>query len=281
MKRALRTVILVALVASASTAQDAPRGELQVLSYNVHGLPAFVTGDDTLARQRAIGPRLEAFALVALQEDFLEEGHRLLTSGRTHGRALRFSRALSDRVYGSGLSLLSRHRVRAQHEEHYRAFNGVLSAGSDGLASKGFQLARLELAPGVELDVYNTHLDAGGSSRDAAARASQVAQLTSAIHTRSRGRAVLLLGDTNLKASRPRDARTLAELGRATGLRCACRVARARCCGRIDPILVRSGAGLELEVRAWKVERWIDPAGNALSDHAPLRATLRWRRGPL
>jgi len=280
MTRALGSVILLALLASASAAQDAA-GELEVLSYNVHGLPGFITGDDTLARQRAIGPRLEAFALVALQEDFLSEGHRLLAAARTHPQQLRFSRALQDRVYGSGLSLLSRHPLRARHEEHYRAFNGVLSAGSDGLASKGFQLARIELAPGVELDVYNTHLDAGGGRCDAAARASQVAQLTSAIHTRSRGRAVLLVGDTNLEPTRERDAETLTRLQRATGLRCACLVARQRCCGRIDRILLRSGAGLDLSVRRWKVDQWRDRSGRPLSDHAPLRATLGWRRGPL
>ena len=220
MNQVLGSLLLLSLLAATSAAQDSPQGELEVLSYNVHGLPAFVTGDDTLARQRAIGPRLEPFGLVALQEDFLSEGHRLLASGRSHPHVQRFADALSDRVYGSGLCLLSRHRVRARHQEHYRAFNGVLSAGSDGLASKGFQLARLELAPGVELDVYNTHLDAGGSARDAAARASQVAQLTSAIHIRSRGRALLVLGDTNLKASRERDGRTLARFQRATGLSC-------------------------------------------------------------
>lgn len=248
------------------------------MSYNVHGLPGFVTGDDTLGRLRGISPRLRAFDVVGLQEDFLSEGHALLLAQVDQPMRRRFADKLPQRVYGSGLTTLARAKVLSTREVHFTTFHGVVGAGADGLASKGFQVTRLELAAGVELDVYNSHLDAGGSAGDSQARAAQVAQITSSLQGFSGGRAVLFLGDTNLKARRTRDAAILKRWQEATGLRCACLAVRETCCGRIDRVLVRSGVGLRLEARAWKVLEWRDAQGRALSDHAPIRVRLRWRR---
>jgi endonuclease/exonuclease/phosphatase family metal-dependent hydrolase len=253
-------------------------GTLEVASYNVHGLPGFVTGDDTLARLKQISPRLRAFDVVGLQEDFLPEGHPLLVAKADQRVQRRFASKLPQRVYGSGLTTLARGKVLATREVHFKTFHGVVGAGADGLASKGFQVTRLQLAAGVELDLYNTHLDAGGSAGDSQARASQVAQITSALQTFSAGRAVLFLGDTNLKARRPRDAAILSRWQKETGLRCACLAARETCCGRIDRVLIRSGVGLKLEAEVWQVLDYRDPRGQALSDHEPIRVRLGWRR---
>lgn len=270
-------VAAVFLAAGLGWAQAPATGELEVLSYNVHGLPAPITGDDTLARLKAIGPKLEAFGVVGLQEDFLPDGHPLLDAGNRFPRRERFTDTLEGRVYGSGLACFARARVLEVYREPFRAFHGVLAAGSDGLASKGFLLVRLELRPGVELDVYVSHLDAGNAEEDAAARADQVRQVRESLETRSKGRAVVFLGDTNLKAKLPRDARTLASWLEASGLRCACLARRETCCGRIDRILIRGGAGLQLEVQDWgEAPGFTDGAGRPLSDHAPLRARLKW-----
>jgi len=277
----IRCALLPLILAGVCLAQAPLGGELEVVSYNVHGLPSVVTGDDTLQRLRAIGPKLQPFAIVGLQEDFVEGGHALLAANRFPTRAS-FYDALTGRVYGSGLACFARARKLSVYREHFRAFSGVLAGASDGLASKGFLLVRLELSPGVELDVYTSHMDAGGGKDDAVARADQVRQLIAAMQGRSKGRAVLFLGDTNLKASRKRDGAVLTRWLEATGLRCACLVSREACCGRIDRVLVRSGAGLELGVRAWGVAPGFEDAkGRALSDHAPIRATLRWTQRPL
>lgn len=282
-----RRLLLIALVvagwASTSGAQDGAQetGRLSVLSYNVHGLPSFVTGDDTPARQRAISPRLEPFDVIGLQEDFTEDGHELLLGAASHASRARFADVIGERFYGSGLTFLARARVVLTATEHYRAFHGQLSAGNDGLASKGFQLVRLELAPGVELDVYNSHLDAGGSPGDQAARADQVAQLTDAMLRRSAGRALLFVGDTNL-GDRGTDQEVMARWLGATGLACACAAVRAGCCGRIDRIFLRSGGGVELTAEDWGVAPGFkDDEDVGLSDHEPIRAALRWRRLPL
>lgn len=268
-------------------AQSTPRaptreGALRVLTYNVHGLPAPITGDDTLARQDAIGPRLKPFDVVGIQEDFMPDGHARLMRGVTQPTRQRFQAALSGRVYGSGLTLLARPRVVARHSNHYTTFHGLFRHGSDGMASKGFQMLRLRLAGGVEVDVYNSHMDAGGARGDQVARATQVAQITSAMQTVSAGRAVVFLGDTNLESRRGQDVKTLGRWLRTTRLACACRPTRKTCCGRIDRILYRSGAGVRLSVKRWGVAPgFVDAKRRPLSDHAPIQAVLRWRRRPL
>jgi endonuclease/exonuclease/phosphatase family metal-dependent hydrolase len=249
-----------------------------VLTYNVHGLPAFITRDDTFGRLKQIAPRLEDYDLVGVQEDWMREGHALLAEPASHPTKLRFADALQGRVYGSGLTVLSRRPAVAQRGEHYGAGFGF----DDTLASKGFQRVRLVLAPGVEVDVYNSHLDAGGSDGDQRARVAQVAALTRAMQSDSRGRAVVFLGDTNLKPKRGRDRETLAGWQRETGLQCACLSTRDSCCGQIDRILVRGGLGVTLRVERWANEPgFTDAQGKPLSDHPPVSATLRWSRRPL
>lgn len=273
-------LLLLAALLALSPLQAAAPGRLRVLTYNVHGLPSVVTGDDTLARQRAIRPLLEPFDLVGLQEDFMDDGHALLTDEATHAARARFADALKGRVYGSGLSLLSRLRLASVETVHYETFHGLLDAGSDGLASKGFLVARVELAPGVELDVYDSHLDAGRGEGDEAARAAQVEQLVASMQGRSAGRAVLFLGDTNLGGRSAKDQATLRRWLERTGLACAC--GQAPCCGRIDRLLVRGGAGVQVAVEGWRVAPgFVDAKGTALSDHEPLEATLVWSRAPL
>jgi endonuclease/exonuclease/phosphatase family metal-dependent hydrolase len=279
----MRALFVVLLLAAPASAQGvAPVGtSLRVVSYNVHGLPSFITGDDTPGRLRQIGPRLDPFDVVGLQEDFIDDGHRHLFEGRPHGTRLRFDAVIEGRVQGSGLSLLARPRAVATHTEHFRTFAGVLDGANDGLASKGLQLTRLELAPGVEVDVWNTHMDAGNRDADREARADQVRQALDALRARSAGRAVLFLGDTNLNARG--DAASIARLLEGAGLRCACAAARLeRCCGRIDRILLRSGAGVELTPVEWSVsQEFVDAQGRQLSDHAPVVAVIGWRRVPL
>ena len=276
----IRCALLSLALAGVSLAQAPLGGELEVVSYNVHGLPSVITGDETLKRLRAIGPKLQPFAIVGLQEDFVEDGHAFLAANRFPTR-VSFHEALAGRIYGPGLTCFAQARKLSVYREHFRAFSGVLDGANDGLASKGFLLVRLELSPGVELDVYTSHMDAGGGKDDAAARADQARQLIAAMQGRSKGRAVLFLGDTNLKASRKRDGAVLRRWLEATGLRCACLASRETCCGRIDRVLVRSGAGLTLEAREWGVAPGFEDAkGRALSDHAPIRATVRWTQRP-
>ena len=77
---------------------------------------------------------------------------------------------------------------------------------------------RLDIGEGVELDVYNTHLEAGGSDEDALARSNQVDQIIAAMERWSQGRPILFMGDTNCHGDDPEDVVLIDRLIDAVGL---------------------------------------------------------------
>lgn len=257
----------------------ATAGRFTALTYNVHGLPDAITGDDGEARMRGIAPLLDAFDLVGIQETFDTERHELLIAGSTHPVQLRFDDKVEEgRVYGSGLALLARAELVETFEEHYTSCNGLLDDSSDCLASKGFQVARFRLGD-AELDVYNTHHEAGGSEADELVRAEQVEQVIASMDGRSAGRAVLFMGDTNLRPSDPPDADLLARYAEV-GLRDACLEVACPETDHIDRFLVRDSDALQLVVEAWANEpAFYDAEGVPLSDHPAISATFAWSRG--
>ncbi|RME25056.1 MAG: hypothetical protein D6798_09795 [Deltaproteobacteria bacterium] len=251
-------------------------GSLSVLTYNVHGLPEAVTGDDTPARMAAIAPLLPAFQLVGIQEDWDATNHEILVAEAPHPIQEWFDDKLDDsRLYGAGLSLLAPGTERMLHEQHYSRCNGVLDGASDCLASKGFQVLRLDLG-GVQLDVYNTHLEAGRGEEDGEARASNVAELLAAMDELSTDRAVIAMGDTNLHGDDPEDQPLIQQLVDA-GLRNACDEVGCPEPDRIDRIMVRDGGDVALAVDSWAVPSGFEDAdGVPLSDHDPIAVVLSW-----
>ena len=156
-------------------------GHFSTLTYNVHGLPDELTGDDTSARMAAIAPLLRDFDVMGLQEDFDATLHASLTSELDHETQLWFDEMLPDRFYGAGLATAARYPHSEAWTEHYDACYGVLEGASDCLASKGFTVTRLVLGGDVTFDLYNSHLEAGSGDEDNDARASQVAQVLASL----------------------------------------------------------------------------------------------------
>lgn len=277
------SLLLLGLACTPSDADALPptRGALGALTYNVQGLPDPLT-DYALTlgeRMDRIAPRL-VDDIIGLQEDFDADAHGRLVAAADHGSRPWFdARVDANRAYGAGLGLLARPVEVDYHEEHYVDCHGVLDGASDCLASKGFQVLTLDLGGGALLDVVNTHHEAGRGPDDVAARASQVEQVIASLDGRSAGRAVLLLGDTNLRPSDPNDALALGRYAEI-GLRDACDEVDCPEPDHIDRFLVRDGDDVALEVTSWEnlVEDWVDDAGDALSDHPPLRITLGWSR---
>jgi hypothetical protein len=256
-------------------------GSLSALTYNVHGLPPEITGDDTASRLVDIGPLLPAFDIVGLQEDFDDANHAALVASVNHPTQVRFAEALADRVYGSGLAVLSHLAEESHFHEHYEDCHGVLDSASDCLASKGFQVVRLELAPGATVDVYNSHLEAGGGSEDHAARTQHVAQLLHSLADRSAERAVIFLADTNLHASDELDAPLLTQLLEEGGLVDSCAEVGCAEPDHIDRILVRDSAEVSLRVSGWEVRHeFVDEEGVDLSDHPAIATAMDWAYDP-
>jgi hypothetical protein len=161
----------------------------------------------------------------------------------------------------------------------------VDGGSSDCSAQKGFTMSRMRLAPGVEVDLYNLHGEAGSGPQDDAASAAGFEQLTDYILAKSKGRAVIVGGDTNLhtdlEARFARDRRVWDQFQKATGVFDVCR--RVDCgkdAGVIDKFAFRSGRTVQLKALTHRFERkrFTRSDGEPLSDHDPLAVTFSWRK---
>ncbi len=285
-------------------ASEAASGELTTLSYNVAGLPQEVSRVNPQEHIPLISPLLNDYDIVLTQEDFdwwqpaLDE----LDFANYHTRL----RAKVDHPYqserhpgpeavgidvaterpmlqvGDGLGILS----RFPFDEFRRVPWETCSEGaSDCLAMKGFAMARVELASGVIVDVYDLHADAGSGEADSAARTAGFVQLAAYIQEHSAGHAIILGGDTNLHTNPGSDDRFDREeamvwetfLAR-TGLVDVCDALNCEDPTRIDKFAFTSGGGVELEPLTWRFEadKFRDAKGEPLSDHDPLAVRWRW-----
>ncbi len=272
------TLWLALWACAGDTEPEVPtEGVLSTLTYNVHGLPSELTGDDTPARMDAIAPLLAEFDLIGLQEDFDSDLHEALTSALDHESRLWFDELLPERFYGSGLASLGRLETAESWTEHYDACHGVLEGASDCLASKGFSVLRLVLGGAATVDLYNTHLEAGSGDEDLAARASHVDQVLTSLTGASAGQAVIFVGDFNLHEDRDEPDRELYDqLIEEGGLSDACQTVSCPET-RIDKFLYRSGSAVALTPTSW-ANRTDDFQldGEPLSDHDPLAADFAW-----
>lgn len=248
-------------------------GQFELVTYNVAGLPFWLTGRDPASRMAEIGRRLRAYDLALVQEDFA--GHEALVSPADHPyRSARREPGLGA-WFGDGLSRLSRLPFDRLVREPWETCNGTFADRFDCWASKGFSFARHQLGVSSSVDVYNIHLDAGPWHGDFVAKRAQVDQLVRAVRRSSRGRALIVAGDTNLKHF-PGLAK---RLKRRLSLRRACEELGLEG-DRTDRVYVRSGKNVRLEVRSWEFQRarFLDARSERLSDHDPVYVRLRWSR---
>lgn len=281
-----------AALAATLFAGAATAAPLSVLSYNVAGLPDPLSSSTPSVNTPLISPLLNAYDLVGVQEDFFYHARLVesLTfpyqsvkddSANEYGEDLGFA-------FGDGLNSFSRTPFENFTRVTWDECFGVLTNASDCLTPKGFSFQRHEFEPGVFLDVYNWHADAGSAEEDLAARRSNTRQLAQHILAHSAGHAVIVLGDTNSRWTRAGD--VLPELA-ATGLRDAwielvrggalpevgasltdCSLEVSPECERVDKIFYRGSDRLRVEALAYDVPALLfsDAAGVPLSDHDPV-----------
>jgi endonuclease/exonuclease/phosphatase family metal-dependent hydrolase len=243
-------------------------GRFSLLTYNVAGLPQAVSRRQPSAHMPLIAPLLNGYDLVLVQEDFAYSA--ALAAGALHPhRSSRSGGLPLGMGMGDGLTRFSSIPMTGHARVAWSRCHGTLSHGSDCLATKGFARARHTLGPGLEVDVYNLHMDAGWSDLDRQTRRAQVEQLLRDLAEHSAGRAVIVAGDTNLRL--PRDTEALERLLAGAGLVDVC---QALSCGqeaRVDRVLYRSGGGVELRPARWWIDpAFVDPDGRPLSDHRPV-----------
>ncbi len=248
-------------------------GRFSVLTYNVAGLPEPLSGSRPIVNSSQISPGLNNFDVVVVQEDFAY--HRKLARHAEHPFVSTTDR---DSTLGDGLARFSIFPFSRVEHVNWEACVGYLGHASDCMTKKGFARAVHRVAPGVEIEVYNLHMEAGSHDTDTAAKEVNTDQLISFIMEHSQGRAIIVAGDFNLKKRRPRDRAMLEKIQKRLSLTDAC-VATGDCQDRIDRILYRSGEDVELRAAEYKVEdkMFRDRKGRPLSDHLAVSAVIEWK----
>ncbi|GIE87573.1 hypothetical protein Are01nite_40530 [Actinoplanes regularis] len=293
MKTRIPVIAIAALtaaltVAVPATPAAASSGTLELLTYNIAGLPDILSSAETDRKSAttAIGQRIGGYDVINAQEDF--NYHAYLYAADTHAYRTPTSGGAG---IGSGLNTLSGYAYDTDDFERVR-WNSCQYDSGDCLTPKGFTFARVRLAEGVYVDLYNLHTNAGTNDGDLASRADNLSQLTSFIGTHSNGNAVVVMGDTNTRYTRTGD--TIAEFVAANGLTDAWvelergGVAPAKgsdpllcaedTCEVVDKILYRGSRFVGLRATAYHNEHasFLTGAGLMLSDHDPISVGLSW-----
>jgi endonuclease/exonuclease/phosphatase family metal-dependent hydrolase len=288
---------LTGLASPAPAATGGDSGTLNVLTYNVAGLPQALSSATTPrdTSTTAIGQRLGPYDLVHVQEDF--NYHAYLYAGdTTHAYRTPTSGGAG---IGSGLNTLSTYPYDVDDFERVQ-WNSCQYDSGDCLTPKGFTFMRLRLAEGVYVDVYNLHTNAGTNPGDLTSRADNLSQLTTFIQSHSRGNAVIVMGDTNTRYTRVGD--TIASFAAGNGLTDAwvklerggvapaagdpdlvCdSAAPTDTCEVVDKVLYRSSRFITLGATSFHNQHaaFLDSSGTMLSDHDPINVTFTWSTNP-
>lgn len=269
-------------------------GEFLGLSYNVAGLPEGISGSHPAANTPLISPLLNAYDLVLVQESWqtpdpnplapVRVFNELLVADATHAyKSIPAEQPLGNDPFRPSALLADglNRMARVPFTDVIRIpWNGCHTTAADCLAMKGFSIARTTFAPGVEIDVYNLHMEAGGAPEDEALRDAGVTQVRDAMNTISAGRAVIVGGDFNLHTDEEPDATQYARLLAEAGLQDVCATLSCPEHGRIDKFAFRSGGGVTVAPLSWRFETdvFVDGAGDPLSDHEALAVRFAWTR---
>lgn len=286
---------------------DAWDGEITALAYNVAGLPDILSGSNPEQNTELIGPLLNDFDLVLLQESWKSPDpnpmaptrvyHEILEGHSTHAhrsdmapQPLGSNPERPSALLADGLGFFSDHPMgpvtRVAWSDCFGGADTSDGGAADCLAMKGFAVTTVTLADGVEVDVYDLHAEAGSTPRDQELQRAAFPQLAAFMEEHSAGRAIILGGDTNLhtdeEPENPQDVEDTEiweEFLAETGLTDACTALSCDDPGRIDKFAYRSGPDVELEALTYRIEteRFSDDDGEPLSDHPAVAVTFGWR----
>ncbi|MFJ3192913.1 jacalin-like lectin [Streptomyces griseoviridis] len=273
------TGLTTATAPAATAAQPAATGTFDVLTYNVAGLPEGLSSSHPATNTPLISPRLAPYDIVNVQEDF--NYHAALYAGDNHPYRTATS---GGAAIGDGLNTLSSYPF-----DDFERVRWDACTGTNCLTPKGFTLARLRLAEGVYVDLYNAHPNADDTDDALAARRANITQLSAFIQANSAGNAVIVMGDTNTRYTRAGDnIRTLVrdngltdawvKLVRggtepaqgADALLCPT-TAPPNTCEVVDKVFYRGSRLVSLDATRYNNDwaAFLDAQGGNLSDHFP------------
>ena len=251
-------------------------GSLSLLTYNVHGLPPAITGDNTTERMHAIAPLLVEYDIVGLQEDWMTENHQFLLSESGFPYVDTFDTpSAEEKLYGSGLTQLGTLELEKDAHIYYGTCNGYAEHGSDCFASKGIQATWVHVE-NMPIRWLNTHLEAGNAAEDQEIRSLQLAKLIEIANAEDAP--TFITGDFNLDPSNPEE-RTLLTMLEVAGFENSCWSVDCPEPNHIDQIWFRSTNTFTFSIDSWVAPtHFIDAEGVPLSDHPPISVVLKWMR---
>lgn len=267
-------------------------GEVLALTYNVAGLPMGLSSSMPELFTPLIGPLLNDYELVLLQESWqtpdpnpgepLRVYHEILVEASEHPYKSEPAEVPwgmdPDRpsaLLGDGLNMFSEFPFGETTRVRWPS---CVESASDCLALKGFSMTRMELFEGVMVDVYNLHMEAGSTPEDDVARDEGIDTMIAFMAENSADHAVIMGGDFNLHTDEEPAASQFARLLEETGLRDACTELECDRPGSIDKLLFRSSADVTIaaESLSFETDVFVSEDGTPLSDHDPLAVRFVW-----
>jgi endonuclease/exonuclease/phosphatase family metal-dependent hydrolase len=260
-----------------------------LLSYNVHGISWLFAKDNPQDRMITVGWLANRYDVVLLQEDFEyhdEIGKQMTGVTAVRGNGMRLDpRLVLTKVallpfelllpdfsfpYGSGLSaFVNKSAAKVVETRRYKFddCSGWFDRSADCWATKGVLIVRLRFENGAEVDVYNTHLDAGQAPSAMDVRADQLSELIELVNRESAGRAVIVAGDFNTALDRMENVEAMRLFKQATGLVDAGAGPDLPQWVRRDFIFARDGDTVSLNLTASGEALEFVNRNRALSDH--------------
>lgn len=242
---------------------------INMIVYNVGGLPYGLSSTKPEINTGSISKRLEAWDLIAVQEDFAF--HDALAAQLSHVYQTTPERwGWENGAVGDGLNLFSRMPLISGKRFDWDTCNGTVFGFADCLTHKGYVFHRLRHPILGEIHLYNVHFDAGGKNEDIEARFKETEQLIHSIKQINVKVPLFVVGDFNMGEW---DWPSLAyeRLIKALHLTDACTEVRCPYPRNIDKVLYRSSHGFNLQVLRWnKLSGFVDEKGDPLSDHEPV-----------
>ncbi|RZF61811.1 endonuclease/exonuclease/phosphatase family protein [Sphingobacterium corticibacterium] len=271
--------------------EERSEGELSLLTYNVAGLPDFLSAavNSRASSMKEISKKINRFDIVNVQEDF-HYHHELYGEDNRHRYRTEHKMAVP---YGDGLNTLSKYPIQETRRIPWQHCNG-----SDCLAAKGFSFSRITIAKSVNVDVYNIHATARDDKYAATARQKNIEQLVDYITTHSASNAIIVMGDFNAHFAAAWD--NLSWFTKQTGVQdvWVMLMKNGKCplpyptfvpsekltltdsCESIDKIFFRNSTFIEFCPQRYKLEKQYFTDGNdiPLSDHYAISCILQWKK---
>lgn len=175
--------------------------DVKILTWNIYMLPKPIHFSYQAERTRLITDVLNKseYDLIFLQEAFPGYFHSHifgLTRKKYPYQYYHKRPFFSHTVFGSGVYVMSRFPIKSKKKLYYDACRGA-----DCFAAKGMLLATIELPEGKEIQIGNTHLQAGKNAKSSRIRLKQLEEVKKLLAKNEKpGVAQIVLGDINIDA---------------------------------------------------------------------------------